>query len=76
MFVGWADSDLWMVPARLQTFFNGIVASVHPYSWSWVGNPMHWLRFDPQHEQFMGDDQANALLTRPYRDPFIVPQIT
>ena len=34
------------------------------------------LRFDPQHEQFIGDDQANALLTRPYRDPFVVPQIT
>ena len=70
-FVGWADSDLWMVPARLQTFFNGIVASVHSYSWSWVGNPMHWLRFDPQLLRGMGfmwgsspSDERNAMELR------------
>ncbi|MCA9156630.1 MAG: hypothetical protein KDA38_17710, partial [Planctomycetales bacterium] len=31
------------------------------------------LTFDPKTEQFVGDDQANQLLTRPYRAPFIVP---
>jgi hypothetical protein len=33
------------------------------------------LRFDPAHERFVGDGekQANALLTRKYRKPFVVP---
>ncbi|MHB8865851.1 MAG: Gfo/Idh/MocA family protein [Pirellulaceae bacterium] len=32
------------------------------------------LNMDPQAEKFLDDEQANALLTRPYRAPFIVPQ--
>ncbi len=32
------------------------------------------LTFDPKLEKFIGDDEANALLTRPYRAPFVVPQ--
>jgi len=32
------------------------------------------LDFDPQAERFVDNDQANALLTRAYRDPFIVPE--
>jgi predicted dehydrogenase len=32
------------------------------------------LNFDPKTETFGGDDEANALLTRPYREPFVVPQ--
>jgi hypothetical protein len=32
------------------------------------------LEFDPETERFVGDDQANALLTRDYRKPFVVPQ--
>jgi predicted dehydrogenase len=33
------------------------------------------LRFDPQHEQFVGEGAkaANALLTRHYRKPYVVP---
>jgi len=31
------------------------------------------LRMDPKTERFIGNDQANALLTRKYREPFIVP---
>ena len=31
------------------------------------------LRFDPQAEKFVGDDEADKLLTRPYRDRFVVP---
>jgi hypothetical protein len=31
------------------------------------------LRFDPKAERFVGNDQANELLSRPYRAPFIVP---
>jgi predicted dehydrogenase len=32
------------------------------------------LRFDPQAERFLGDPEADRLLTRPYRQPFVVPQ--
>ncbi len=32
------------------------------------------LRFDPKTERFVGDDEANRLLTRDYRKPFVVPQ--
>ena len=31
------------------------------------------LRMKPGHEEFVGNDQANALLTREYRKPFVVP---
>jgi predicted dehydrogenase len=32
------------------------------------------LKFDPVKEQFVGDDQANAMLTRNDRPPFAVPE--
>jgi predicted dehydrogenase len=32
------------------------------------------LAFDPQAEKFLGDDEANQMLTRPYRAPFVVPE--
>ena len=32
------------------------------------------LKFNPETEQFDGDDDANALLTRNYRKPFVVPE--
>ena len=32
------------------------------------------LRFDAHSEQFVGDDQANAYLTRNYRHPYVVPE--
>ncbi|MEO8496627.1 MAG: Gfo/Idh/MocA family oxidoreductase [Planctomycetota bacterium] len=32
------------------------------------------LTLDPISEKFVGDDEANALLTRPYREPFVVPE--
>ena len=31
------------------------------------------LAFNPETEQFVGDDEANKLLTRDYRKPFVVP---
>ena len=31
------------------------------------------LRIDSEREAFVGNDQANALLTRDYRKPFVVP---
>ena len=33
------------------------------------------VRFDPATETFPGDEQANAMLTRDYRRPYVVPQI-
>jgi predicted dehydrogenase len=32
------------------------------------------LKFNPKTEKFSGNAKANALLTRPYRKPFIVPE--
>ena len=32
------------------------------------------LTFDPGAEKFVGNPKADALLTRPYRKPFIVPE--
>ncbi|MCX7827049.1 MAG: gfo/Idh/MocA family oxidoreductase, partial [Verrucomicrobiae bacterium] len=34
-----------------------------------------WLKMDPKTERFIGNDKANALLTRNYRKPFVVPEI-
>jgi hypothetical protein len=35
-----------------------------------------WVEFDPRQERFKGEfaDQANALLKRDYREPFVVPE--
>ena len=32
------------------------------------------LKFDPKHERFVDNDEANKMLTRPYRSPFVVPE--
>ncbi|HON01229.1 MAG TPA: gfo/Idh/MocA family oxidoreductase, partial [Acidobacteriota bacterium] len=31
------------------------------------------LRFDPATERFVGDEEADAMLSRRYREPFVVP---
>ena len=31
------------------------------------------LTFDPKTETYVGDDEANQMLTRDYRGPFVVP---
>jgi len=33
------------------------------------------LRFDSERMQFVGDDEANRLLTRQYRAPYVVPEV-
>ncbi len=33
------------------------------------------LEFDPKTESFIGNDEANALLGKPYRDPYTLPEI-
>ncbi|MFB3829575.1 MAG: Gfo/Idh/MocA family oxidoreductase [Bryobacteraceae bacterium] len=32
------------------------------------------LVFNPQTEKFVGDEQANAMLTRKYREPYVLPE--
>ncbi|GMV66818.1 MAG: Gfo/Idh/MocA family oxidoreductase [Candidatus Omnitrophica bacterium] len=32
------------------------------------------LAFDPEKEKFVGDEEADAMLTRKYREPFVVPE--
>jgi hypothetical protein len=32
------------------------------------------LTYDGEAEQFVDDDEANKMLTRDYRDPFVVPE--
>jgi hypothetical protein len=32
------------------------------------------LQFDPRNEHILGNREANQLLTREYRAPFVVPQ--
>jgi len=38
-----------------------------------LGRSFH---FDPKTEQVVGDDEANAMMTRAYREPFVVPAIS
>jgi len=57
---------------------NGPVETVHYSSGlAHLGNVAfrvgRQLDFDPRTEQFVGDDEANAMLTREYRKPFVVP---
>ncbi|MCA8991894.1 MAG: Gfo/Idh/MocA family oxidoreductase [Planctomycetaceae bacterium] len=35
-----------------------------------------WLEMDPKTERFIGNDAANELLTRPYREGYVVPSAT
>jgi hypothetical protein len=32
------------------------------------------LRFDAEREEFIGEPEADQMLTRPYREPFVVPE--
>ena len=32
------------------------------------------LKFDPESETFIDNDEANAMLTREYRAPFVAPK--
>ena len=34
-----------------------------------------WLSFDPEAERFVDNAEADALLTRRYREPFVVPEV-
>jgi predicted dehydrogenase len=58
---------------------HGPVESAHLSSaLAHLGNISHrlerQLKFDPAKEQFVGDAEANKMLTRNYRKPYIVPE--
>jgi predicted dehydrogenase len=67
------------VRARDTAIQNGPVESAHSSAaLAHLANISYRLRrqldFDPEIERFKGDDEANVLLTRVYRPPFVVPE--
>ncbi|MBO0947863.1 Gfo/Idh/MocA family protein [Fibrella forsythiae] len=64
--------------ARDKKMLNGPVETAHlASSLAHLGNIAYrlgrTLDFDPQKEMFVGDKQANAMLTRKYRAPYVIP---
>ena len=64
--------------ARDKKMLNGPVETAHlASSLAHLGNIAYrlgrTLDFDPQKEVFIGDKQANAMLTRNYRAPYLIP---
>ncbi|OIN61134.1 Gfo/Idh/MocA family oxidoreductase [Arsenicibacter rosenii] len=67
------------VRARDKSKLNGPVETAHLASGiAHLGNISYrlgrTLKFDPKKEQFIGDAEANGMLTRKYRAPYLVPQ--
>lgn len=68
------------VRARDTKLQNGPVETAHlSSSLAHLGNISYrlgrQLKFDPQAETFVNDPEADALLTRQYREPFVVPEV-
>lgn len=66
------------VRAKDKSILNGPVETAHlAASIAHLGNISYrlgrTLHFDPTKETFIGDKEANAMLTRKYRSPYIVP---
>ncbi|MBC3786704.1 Gfo/Idh/MocA family protein [Spirosoma utsteinense] len=64
--------------ARDKKMLNGPVETAYmAASLAHLGNIAYrlgrTLNFDPQKEVFVGDKQANAMLTRKYRAPYVIP---
>jgi len=53
----------------------GHIAAAHCHLANVAYRVGHTLRFDPKTEQFVDDEEASKLLTRAYREPFVVPEI-
>jgi len=71
----------WIEAVRLRDpkHLTAVVAEGHlSSSLCYLGNIAHeterTLRFDPAAERFTGADEANRLLTRDYRRPFMLPE--
>jgi predicted dehydrogenase len=68
------------VVAKDPKLLNGPVETAHLSSGlAHLGNIAYRtgraLTFDPKTEKFVGDDDANKLLTRKYRSPYALPQV-
>ncbi len=66
------------VRAKNKALLNGPVETAHlSASLAHLGNIAYRLdrklKFDPITEKFVGDKEANAMLTRKYRAPYVVP---
>lgn len=66
------------IRAKDKKMLNGPVETAHlAASLAHLGNIAYrlgrTLHFDPQKEMFVGDKDANAMLTRKYRAPYVVP---
>jgi len=73
-FANWLDA----IRARDKTIQNGPIESGHlSASLAHLGNISYrlgrQLTFDPVSERFVGDEDANAMLSRKYRAPFVMP---
>ena len=54
-FIGWTDSDSWLLPKRLETYLDAVAVQLPPSSHaSWIGLAMHWQRFDSELLDGMG----------------------
>ena len=54
-FVGWTDSDSWLLPKRLEAYLDAVALQLPPSSHaSWIGLAMHWQRFDSELLDGMG----------------------
>jgi len=67
-----------VVRSRDESKLNGPVETAHLSSaLAHLGNIAYRtgrvLRFDPRTEKFIGDKEANTMLTRKYRAPYVVP---
>lgn len=67
------------VRAHDKSILNGPVETAHLSSGlAHLGNIAYRtgrvLNFDPKNETFIGDEEANSMLTRQYRAPYIVPE--
>ena len=74
-FANWLDA----VRKRDMTILNGPVESGHLSSaLAHLGNISYrlgrQLEFDPIAERFIGDEDANAMMTRQYRAPYLMPE--
>ncbi|MDR3193828.1 MAG: Gfo/Idh/MocA family oxidoreductase [Tannerella sp.] len=74
-FKNWFDA----IRARDMTLQNGPVESGHLSSaLAHLGNISYrlgrQLTFDPVAERFIGDEDANQMLTREYRSPYVLPE--
>lgn len=53
----------------------GCISSAHCHLGNISYRLQRSLEFDPKTERFVSDEEANAMLTRDYRKPFVVPEI-